>query len=148
MGSSFAYSAIITTKECQGYERMDYALVLHQIVTFLQQSQERSASNQLKMLKFQVSLSLVTSHGMCTSWKLLRRQLRGSIFLLGETELVFHRKIYAFFTLHACALSLTMLRQFCITCYQPAFHTHQNAFRKEQCESYVLVQNISKLQHL
>ena len=35
-GSSFAYSAIITAKECQGYERMDYTLLLHQIVTFLQ----------------------------------------------------------------------------------------------------------------
>ena len=42
-------------------------------------------------------------------------------FLVQLKKLVFHGKIYAFFTSHACAPSLTMLRQFSITRYQPTF---------------------------
>ena len=42
-------------------------------------------------------------------------------FLVQLKKLVFHGKIYAFFTSHACAPSLTMLRQFSITSYQPTF---------------------------
>ena len=48
---------------------------------------------------------------------------------------MFHKKIYAFFTLHACAPSLTMLRQFSITRYPPTLisqeleHVQKRAMR-------------------
>ena len=76
--------------------------------------------------------------------RFLKRLRRGFIFSCNSKEHESRRKICAFFISHACAQSSTMLLQFFIMRCVPTSCKNSSAYRREQCESFVLVSNICR----
>ena len=76
--------------------------------------------------------------------RFLKRLRRGFMFSCNSKEHESRRKICAFFISHACAQSSTMLLQFFIMRCVPTSCKNSSAYRREQCESFVLVSNICR----